>query len=839
MVSLNLVLSSTRFFRRHPWQFWLSILSIALGTAVIVAVDLANASAQRAFALSLDALTGRATHQISAGGTPFDEGFYTVLRTKLGYQHSAPIVAGWLRIEGETFTLLGIDPLAEPMFRNLTTRAAQAQLIPLLTRPDAVLMSQMDAARLGFSRLDRVPVEIQGQTHPVQLIDLYDTTQNVTPEGILITDIATAQTLLDRVGTLDRIDLILNADAAERLRSALPPQLKLDSVGAKQGALKQMTRAFYINLSALSLLAMVVGGFLVYNSIALSVLQRREQLAVARMLGVTGGQLFVHICLEALIIGLLGALLGLFLGVGLAQFLVALVTRTINDLYFVLNVSQLHLATWVILKGVGVALLGTLLAAIGPALEAAHLAPMLVLRRSELERQSRRLFPRLALGGLGLLILGVLVAVWPSEALIVGFGALFLLILGYSLAIPYMSAWLLKRLEATLRWLPTTAKLALRSITAGFSRIALAITALTIAVSATVGVGIMIDSFRHSVSHWLELTLQNDLYVSATSGVASRAEGTLDNFWLERIAHLPGVAAYSTGRSVKLDVDSIPTDTLILSPSVYTTQGFEILAGDTQTAWQAFLAGQNVLISEPLAQHRGLGPGDRVRVFSTLHGELSLPIGAVFRDYGSSQGMLVMPRNLYAEHWQDPALSAIGIKLRNPSQITAVKLLLKRWSKEATRPVSIRSNIEIRQRSLMIFDRTFAITQVLRLLAIVVAFVGVFSALMALLLEKRRENAVLRAVGMTPLQMRGMLLLQSAMIGSLAGVLSVPLGWLMSEMLILVINQRAFGWSMEHHFPLAVLFAAFGTALSSAILAALYPAWRLARAPIASGLREE
>lgn len=839
MVVHTLLRSSLRFFRQHPWQFWLSILSLALGTAVVVAVELANDSARRAFALSLDALTGRTTHQIIGGSRGFDEAIYRRLRVEWGVRNSAPVVEGLLNLGGETFTLLGVDPFAEPMFRGATARFSPALLRPLMTTPGGVLMSESGARRLALEVDEKAVAKINAQAREIVLLGFFEGEKPAGSDNLLLADIATAQELFGKTGKLDRIDLILTAARAEALAKRLPPHLRLHSSHLRRGALEQMTRAFHTNLTALSLLALFVGGFLIYNTMTFSVLQRRPQLAVQRMVGVTGRQVFFHVLLEALCLGVVGTSIGLLLGVVLGQVLLQLVTRTINDLYFVLSVNALHLHPLLFLKGLAVALSATLLAAVGPALEAARTPPVAVQRRSRLERRSRWMTPKLALAGGVLLVAGPLLSTYSGHSLTAGFVALFLMIGGYSLMIPLV---LLFALEALGRikigrgfWWP----LAVRGVRSGLSRSSLAVAALAVAISATVGVGIMIGSFRYSVDEWLALTLASDLYVSAHGSAPARADGTLDPSWPSFVRGIPGVASLSTGRSLKLDLNNAPVDVMVMAPGRHSAQGFRFLHGEPGRVWAAFERGEVVLISEPLASHRNLQVGDSIELVSDRNGPVSLPVGGVFRDYSSPQGLLVLPRVWYDQHWEDPGISAVGILLAPQAGQEMVLIRLRQWAAKTDHAVIIRSNREIRERSLEVFDRTFVITHVLRLLAIVVAFVGVFSALMALLLESQREYAILRSTGVTPGRMAAIILLKTGIIGLLAGLLSLPLGWLLSEMLIEVINQRAFGWSMARSMPAGVFLQAMILALGAALLAGVYPARRIAGLPIAKALREE
>jgi putative ABC transport system permease protein len=218
-------------------------------------------------------------------------------------------------------------------------------------------------------------------------------------------------------------------------------------------------------------------------------------------------------------------------------------------------------------------------------------------------------------------------------------------------------------------------------------------------------------------------------------------------------------------------------------------------------------------------------------------GSIKLKIAGVYRDYSATQGMVVMPRRVYEKYWADRGISTIGLVLDKDMDVAALTEQLQRWAGASEQAVMVRSNKTIRDFSLQVFDRTFAITNVLRLLVVIVAFVGVFSALMALFLEKGREFSILRATGITPGQLRRLVLSQSALIGLLAGLLSLPLGWIMSDILIEVINRRSFGWTMQSYFFVSLPFQAVLLSVLAALLAGLYPTRRISRITLREGLR--
>ncbi|MCY4146851.1 MAG: ABC transporter permease [Chloroflexi bacterium] len=328
---------SLRTISRRLFQSAMCVLGVALGVGVVVAIDIANESASRAFALSSESLVGRATHQIIGGPNGFDSALYTRLRLELGIQDSAPVVSEYARVPGSDrpLRLLGIDPLAEQPFRSYLTGRDEAldivALTRLMTEPGAVILSDSLAAELGLTRGDSLRVSAGGRFTEARLVGLLLPDNRASRQGlgdIIISDISTAQEMVGSPGRLSRIDLILAADELEPLSAALPAGLQLVDV-KQENSLDQVIAAFELNLQAMSWLALVVGVFLIYNTISFSVVQRREVLGIMRSLGTTRPQIFRLILLEALILGVVGTALGLALGIIFGRGALALVSQTI------------------------------------------------------------------------------------------------------------------------------------------------------------------------------------------------------------------------------------------------------------------------------------------------------------------------------------------------------------------------------------------------------------------------------------------------------------------------------------------------------------------------------
>jgi putative ABC transport system permease protein len=871
VVNSHLVRLAVRQLSSHPWQLALAILGIALGVAVAVSIDLANGSALRAFGLATDAVSGRATHQILGGPSGLPDDLYRRVRVDLGVRRAAPIVEGDVAVfaeppgspaapavgyevatgrAGRSLHLLGIDPFADGDFRpylatddrgESRARDALSRAAELVGRAGTALIAISTARELGLAAGHELVIEVSGHRRALTIVGLLEPADPASAralDGLLVTDIATAQETLGAVGRLTRIDLMIGDDAPgrallARVARALPPGADLVAAGSQAGATARMILAFQWNLAALSLLALVVGMFLIYQTMTFSVVQRRPLIGSLRALGVTRGEIFALVMSEALVIGVAGTLLGMGLGFAMAQGLLRLVTRTINDLYFVLSVRDVTLDSATLVKSVLLGIGATALAALPPALEATAAPPRIVMSRVALETTTRRRARRA--GWLGVVVLtgGALLLALPA-GIVVGFAGLFFVMIGCALVTPAAALGLLRPLHRVAgAAFGVLGRLATRSIVAALSRTSVAMAALMIAVAAAIGVGVMIASFREAVTAWLEGTLRADVYVSAPSVVGSRAEATLDPELVARLSATPGIARAGTSRGVIVQSPRGQAQVVALDIDPARPPRWRFRSGGDAGVWN----GDAVLVSEPFANRHGLRAGGLVRL-STDHGDRDFRVAGVFYDYGSSAGVVVMSRRAYDAAWNDRKVSGLALEAAPGVDVNALVAAVRERAAGGPRIV-VRSNRALREASMEIFDRTFAITGVLRTLSLVVAFVGMLAALMALSLERAREIGVLRALGLTPRQVWGLVTAQTGIIGLLAGVLAVPSGLLLAAVLVFVINRRSFGWTMSIDPSPSILAAGVALSLLAALLAGIYPAWRMASAPPAEALRDE
>lgn len=859
MKSNHLLLIAVRHSTKHPIQSLLLILGIALGVAMIVAIDVANTSASQAFALSTDSIAGKATHQISAAPDDVPSDLYVQLRNDLGLRDIAPVVSGLVLLPQANdlpIQLLGVDPFAEAPFRNYLGDGSGGlsfeALTQLLIQPDTILMPAAVAAQTGFQAGDTLTLVAEGQEKSVLITGLLSSGDDFSQRalsGLILSDISTAQELLGKPGRLSHIDLILPEDSPLRapieaeIMARLPANAQLQRAEIRNQTVSQMTQAFELNLSALSFLALIVGMFLIYNTISFSVIQRRPVLGTLRCLGVTRREIFGLVLTEALVLSAIGAAIGLGLGVLLGRGLVALVTQTINDVFFTTTVQSFNVAPFTLYKGVVVGLAAALLAAFFPALEATSVPPNSTLKRSVGEGRMQQLIPALTALGLGGILVGWGMLLFIASYLWLNFLAITLILLGAACLTPLITQFLMRLLTPLMgRTMGILGIMATRNIIRSLSRTSVTIAALMLAVTVIIGVSVMVDSFRNTVVLWLNDILTADVYVSPI-GQGQRLEVYLDAEFVAEMSQLDGVAAVGLQQATQVFAEGLGEVEL----RAYNAQPgredrpFMWTDGSLEELFAAFDDGA-IMVSEIFARRFELplnGPSTLTLI--TPDGPKPFKVRAIFYDYALPEvGYIAMSLPIYQQLWQDERVTNLGLYLE-PQSVEQADAVTERLRGQYAGQYSLTfsSNRALKTGALAVFDRTFTITAALRLLATVVAFIGVLSALMSLQLERTRELGTLRANGMSIRQLWGKTFLETGLMGLTAGLLALPVGLMLAVVLIYVINLRSFGWTLQLYFTPSIFLTALLVAIVAALLAAIYPVLRLNTMQIAAALREE
>lgn len=849
-MGFTLNLSSLRYYLKNPVQLVLSVLGVALGVGVVVSIDLANESAYEAFKLSMRSVAGNATHYISGGPNGLHDSVYKMLKTEVGFQKAAPIVEKFVRLpeqNNRVITLLGIDPFAEKGFRNYINfynLSFDGGLTDFLLAENGVVLPRELSEQTGKKSGDTIQVESDGMFFEMLVIGVIETDES-SPDlrNFMFADISTSQHLHGMKDMITRIDILISeekeAAELELLRQNLPENVSINPSVARSKAGSGMTESFRINLTAMSLLALIVGIFLIYNTMTFAVVRRRKNIGLMRALGVTGREIYFLVMREALVIGLLGTFFGILLGVKLGEFMTSLVTKVINDMYFVLQVQSVSISAESLLKGSVLGLTATLFAALRPAHEAGRVPAGMAMMRSKYETKIMQMLPKFNIAGVIIFIIGLATLFIETDSIYLTYLGVVPVIVGFSMLIPQIIIRMTSMLKPVLSKLfGTTGSMASRSIVTQLSRTTIAVAALCVAVSAAIGIGTMVKSFRNTVEDWLKFRLKADIYASVPTNVSRFNDGVFSREIAERIMVLEEVTAMNLYREYQInDKGNIYH---ILAAQVQSFEHEQFKTKDNismDKLWAKFQNENSIIMSESFAYKNKLKAGDTLSL-PTDKGRVTFTLDGMYYDYSSDIGLLMMSMGTYLKYFDDDMLSGIAVFA---APRTDMDLLEDKMRSAAGEDIKflIRSNGKLIESSIDVFDRTFIITNVLQLLAISVAFVGILSALMALQLERGKEFGVLRAIGMTPKQLRKLVILQTGVMGFIAAVAALPLGNVLAYILVTVVNKRSFGWSVNFEVIPEYILQGFVVSLLASVLAGLYPVYKLSKASPAEALREE
>lgn len=836
----------SRHLLRHPWQFGLAVLGIALGIAVVCAVQLTQASARQALAYAQRSLSGPATHRLEAAAGAehgLDERDYAALAQRWPRLRFMPVVTGRVRLADsaeQSLSVVGVDALgATPRTGAARALGADIDLRALVTRPGTAVLNRTTAGTLGLARGARLSVVAATGRQEIEIVGLAPKARDGGPaDDVLVMDIASAQELLGAVGRLSAIDVALPVTGRKttnaRLRASLPPGWRMETYERRLGAAREMTRAFDVNLTALSLLALLVGMFLIYNTVSFLALQRRPVFARLRALGVSGRELFTVLVVEACLLGAVGIATGLVLGRAVAGVLLELVARTVNDLYYRAAITEVATPAWLL---TGIALLGfaaTLVAALPPLRDITRETVADANRATNGALAGPR-FPWLptALAWL----LGALLLAWPTRELWTGFGALFAFLVGAALPLPWLLTRLAQRLSRrprrSLPWL-----LATRALAAHGHRAGLAAAALMVACATGLAITVMVASFRVSVMDWLTSLLRADVYVNLDTVAGAEATRPLARL-RTRLAALPEVATTSAVTRSTVRVGGVTSDVQLfaydLPPAA--RAGFQFIDGTPAMVWPAWEDEDVAIVTEPYAYRHRARVGD-VLTLQTPNGPRPLRIVGIYRDYANERGSIAVSHRTWQRHFPLRDDVGLGIYARPGIDIATLERALQAAVSDVP-GVRLQSNARLRELSMAVFDQTFAVTDLLRVLALWVAIVGIVSALLAQQMERLADYALLRSLGFARGEIFRVVLWQTLLAGALAASVAMPVGLALALLLVDVINVRSFGWTMSLDWPWSALASMWSSALVAAAVAALYPAIVATRRAPAGVLRNE
>lgn len=794
-----------RPLRRDAIRTALTVVAVALGVAVVIAIELAGQAAAGSFQSSLETLLGKTDLQITANGG-VDEIWVARLAELPRNMRISPVLETQAIVEGAgPVQLYGVDLLGA-----------------------GPVVSSALARRTGMSSGGKLPLQINDANHKFTIAKIIDAKDS---EFVLL-DIADAQKALGAYGKLDSIDITTSPGEdvtriESEVRAMLPPAYSLDRPGVRSQENQRMLRAFRWNLRVLSYISLVVGAFLIYNTISVSVVRRRPEIGVLRALG-TGRAAVLWLFLgEALLLGLAGSLLGTLLGRLLAEGAVGLIADTVNSLYTSSRPAAVTMTWSAVVTGLVAGTAVALASAFAPAREAMAVTPISAMGRGAHERQSRLRWGRDLIFSAVLAAAALLASLAPAVdgQPLWGYIAALLAISSAAFAAPAFALLAIGLSRGALRRIyGAEGLLAGRGLASSLSRTSVIVGALATAIAMMASVGIMVGSFRETVIVWLDRQLRADLYVRPSGRSGAGQFPALSAETPKLVASVDGVEAVDIFHGLEFRYQGQRATLGAGETDIMRRYGrlrFLTTVPDRDAILRSLPGGDNAIVSEPFANKHGVRAGDRI----------TLPLGAravtvtvvgVYYDYSSELGWVILDRSTLLKYLPDQPMTNLAVYLRPGIDPTVVRRRIE--TATANFRVVVAENKTLRSNAVIVFDRTFAITYALEAVAIIVAMLGAANSLLALVLDRRREFGVLRFLGAAPAQVRRMVLIEAGILGLLADLLGLALGFVLSLLLIYVVNKQSFGWTIQFHPPVGLLAGALSLIWLATLAAGLYPA---------------
>jgi putative ABC transport system permease protein len=788
----------------------LAVLAIASGVALGYAVALINRAAVNELTAGLATLTGRADLQVRGPRTGFDETLYPQLARLDDVAVASPVVevAAIVGDRSEPLTIVGVDVFRALEINPALVASAGDRLDTL--RGDTLFPSSAAAAWLGVGEGDTVTVHANRTALSLRIAGIAGGGEAGARHAVV--DIAAAQDMFGMRGRLTRVDLrvVPGADIdalTRRVQALLPAGVVAAAADEGTAATARLSRAYRVNLNVLALVALFTGGMLVFATQTLALARRRPQLALLRTLGLSRRRLVGVVIGEAITLGTAGAIVGIAAGHALATVALRRFGADLGAGFFrgtevTPGFDPFSMLVFGAL-GIAAAVAGSVL----PAREADRAAPAAALKASDADVVAARS----RWNAWGLMALGAALTLLPPVAGLPLFGYLAIasIIVGGILAMPQIAHWVLAALPASRR---VPARLALDHLRASPGRVAAMLAAMVASVSLMVAMAIMVASFRQSLDDWLTVMLPADLYARTASDAVA-----FDGASRTAIAGISGVTRAEFMRATSIVLDkAAPRVTLLARDIDPRDPGARLAlveseaphATDAPPAW----------VSEAVADAKSIRSGDLVTV--PIDGrDVSFRVAGVWRDYVRQQGAIVIERSHYVAITGDDAVNEVALWLADGADVAHIRDTLAALAGGASQ-ITVATPGELRRLSLAAFDRTFAVTYALEAAAVLIGLGGLSATLVAQTVARRREFGMLRHVGMTRGQLQAMVAIEGVTLAAIGTATGLVLGFVISLILVHVVNRQSFHWGMDLHVPFGPLTLLAGTLLVLSAVAA-------------------
>lgn len=832
----------------------LSITGIALGVTVMLAVSLANKTAVMRFKENVNLISGNSNmHVLAATGDELDETILEKLQFLWGEDvEFTPVIEDSVVLAGsnpDLIQIIGVDLFADSAFRQRNEKLLELDSVTSLLSNNSALAGKDFVQKHHLTVGDKINVLVNDRMEEIKIVDTIDNASFGKAYGgnLLLMDIGPAQNLFSRSGKITRVEIIVKEIAwsalSRKLNNTLPPGLLVERPADRSLQLEKMTAAFQSNLTALSVIALLVGAFLVYNTMSISVIRKRPEIGILRALGADKLLIFNLFLAQIIFIGVIGSALGVVFGCILAQSALSAVSKTVEALYIGQPQAQVQFDLNLIFSCFFTGTVMTFLAALGPLLEAMNVNPAESMKSASNEPRTIRNSKKLAAGGATLLLMGLVCAKFPAvnSFPLFGYVSAALVVFGLAFCLPLLLKMFFAAVKPLIRNIEIS--LSISALSGSLSRTCVAVAGLMLGIAMMTSMVIMISSFRNTVTVWVEQTLKADLFIESKARSLNSRNAKLSEELLSKIKETTGVEDVDVFVHFPLKFQNRLTNLGSGNLKILEKRG-NLLFTDNEKSADVLARVRSTLksciVTESFAERFHLKKGDTVTI-ETAKGKLDLLLQGIYFDYASDLGYIIIARELQEKYFPSQGSSSCAVYLsKNISPDLVRENIIKNIGTSATSAqINILTHSGLKAEVLRVFDNTFAITYALHAISIAVAIIGVANTVLAIVLEMRKDFSILRFVGASMSEIKKIILIQSTMLGFLGALMGIMAGLALSLILIHVINKQSFGWTVQMSLPYLTLLQSFLLIVFTSFLSGFIPALAASKIVTSGGVRAE
>ncbi|MBL8239642.1 MAG: ABC transporter permease [Bryobacterales bacterium] len=847
-----LKLISWQYVRKHLLRTMLTMAGIVLGVAVFVGMHTANQSVLSAFNKTVDRIAGATQLQITAGESGFDEEVLERVQSNPNVRVAVPVIEAVVNLNLKTqsnILVLAVDMTGDRSLREYDLEDGDETVIedPLvfIAQPDSLMVTREFASANGLAINSKITLSAMDgpRTFTVRGIMKSSGLTSAFGGNLAIMDIYAAQKVFGRNRKFDRIDLaaaegVSVPELQKQLAATLGPGFEVESPSARGKQFESLSSVYGMLANITSLFALFIGMFIIYNSFAIAVTQRRSEIGIVRALGATRGQIQALFLTESAVLGLVGASAGLLFGLGIARAISASLGNFLGEIYGVAQrADEVSSDPRLLLGALVMGVVTSVIAAWIPARSAASIDPVLALQKGRYQQLSKgenRVRRQMA----AVLFVIVFFCLFFAQDRVIFYSGYFLTVIAGLLLVPTLALWLSKAIRPLMKGMrPVEGTLAADSLIQSPRRTSGAVSALALSIALVISLGGMARASYDSINEWMRIALNPDMFLTPTQNVTDRSFRFPASF-AETIKQIPGVRLTQVVRNARVLFQGNPVMFVAIDIASLRRESYlPAIQGDSESMYRLAAAGKGFIVSDNFAELYKVKYNEPLQL-NTPTGPLSLPVVGIVRDYSDQKGSVLIDRNVYMKYWNDDTINIVRVYLDANTTVAEMRARIEERVAGSTR-LFILTNQDLKAYIIKITDQWFGLTYIQLAVAVLVAILGIINTLTVSITDRRRELGVLQAVGALRGQVRRTIWLEAIAIGVVGLLIGLLFGAVALYYSLEMSARDIAGLRLDYTYPWNMAVGLVPVIICAALFAALGPAEQAVRGGLVEALEYE